>query len=674
MKALFFPAIKLMDRLNYTLKFSLVITIFVLALLPMAWNIVSSINDDIAFLEKERVGLEYLVAVRNVMAEIPKHRGLTNTYLKGDKSVKSAIMKQRAVINTQLAQLEKTDSKHSDTLNITTGFATIKSQWLAIETSSTKMEAEESFTKHTELVQKIIDHMSLIADKSGLTLDPELDSFYMMNMLSKTLPSIIESMAVARGFSSGIVASGGLTPQSWAKLSNLIDRLTVSSSILTKESATILSANTELTGKISAEKNDAINSISKFNKMLKNDLLDADEVTLTANHFFSNGSQAINAVYTFYDAISPELDSIFTQRIEHDKSQRLTTILTIIAAIFITIYLFAGFYTSVQNAIRQLSDAAGKLADGDLTARADLNSKDEMSHIADVFNDMAEKFGTVIEKVQGSTSQVATASEQMSAITVQTAQGVSQQQNDTTQVATAINEMSTTVQEVASNASSAANEANNANKQANNGKNVVNETVASITSLANEIESTATVIQHLKKESEDIGSVLDVIKGIAEQTNLLALNAAIEAARAGEQGRGFAVVADEVRTLAQRTQESTQEIESMISKLQSSANEAVNSMERGRRGANDTVTKANEAGEALDSIVSAITIINDMNTQIASASEQQSAVAEEINRNINNISQISDQTAGATQQTSTSSTELAGLADELQGLVSTFRV
>lgn len=674
MKALFFPAIKLMDRLNYTLKFGLVLTIFILALLPMAWQIVSSINDDITFLEKERVGLEYLVAVRHVMAEIPKHRGLTNTYLKGDQSVEPAILKQRSVVNAQLAQLEKVDNKHSNTLNTTAGFSSIKSLWRAIETSSLKMEAEESFTKHSDLVQKVIDHMSLVADKSGLTLDPELDSFYMMNMLSKTLPSAIESMAVARGFSAGVVASGGLSPQSWAKLSNLIDRLTVSSSIVTKEADTILNANPELTSKISSVKSDATNFILRFNNMLRNDLLDADEVTLTAKDFFSNGSQAINAVYTFYDAVSPELDAIFVQRIEHDKSQRLVTILTIIAAILASIYLFSGFYLSVQNAIKQLSDTSAKLADGDLTARAELSSKDEMSHIADVFNDMAEKFAAMVSKVQSSTSQVATASEQMTAITVKTAEGVSQQQNDTTQVATAITEMSATVQEVASNASSAATEANNANITANNGKTIVNDTVESITSLASEIGNTAGVIENLKKESEDIGSVLDVIKGIAEQTNLLALNAAIEAARAGEQGRGFAVVADEVRTLAQRTQESTQEIESMISQLRTSASEAVNSMERGKEGVSNTVAKANEAGEALNSIVSAIAVINDMNTQIASASEEQSAVAEEINRNINNISQISEQTSDATQQTSTSSAELAGLADELQGLVSTFKV
>jgi len=674
MRPLFFPATKLMDRLNYTLKFGLVITIFILALLPMAWQIVSSINDDIDFLEKERVGLKYLNAVRHVMAEIPDHRGLTNTYLEGDKSVESSIMKQRSTINAQLAKLEKIDSKYSNVLNITSGFAAIKSSWLAIETTSLNMEAEESITKHSDLVQKIIDHMSLVADKSGLTLDPKLDSFYMMNMLSKTLPSAIESMAVARGFSAGVVASGGLTPQSWAKLSNLIDRITVSSSILTKDADTILNANPELTNKISSVKNDATNFILRFNNILRNDLLDADEVTLTANDFLSNGSQAINAVYTFYDAISPELDAIFVQRVESNKSQRLVTILTIIASIFASIYLFSGFYISVQNAIKQLSDAASKLADGDLTSRAELNCKDEMSHIAEVFNHMAEKFSAMVSKVQSSTSQVATASEQMTAITVKTAEGVSQQQNDTTQVATAITEMSATVQEVASNASSAATEANNANVTANNGKVIVNDAVESITLLANEINNTAEVIENLKKESEDIGSVLDVIKGIAEQTNLLALNAAIEAARAGEQGRGFAVVADEVRTLAQRTQESTQEIENMISQLRSSANEAVSSMERGTAGVSNTVAKANQAGEALNSIVSAIAIINDMNTQIASASEEQSAVAEEINRNINNISQISDQAAESTQQTSTSSAELAGLADELQELVNTFRV
>jgi methyl-accepting chemotaxis protein len=227
---------------------------------------------------------------------------------------------------------------------------------------------------------------------------------------------------------------------------------------------------------------------------------------------------------------------------------------------------------------------------------------------------------------------------------------------------------------VARNASSAADEAHTADLEAQQGKQVVSETTQAISSLANEVDNASTVIQKLESDSESISSILDVIRGIAEQTNLLALNAAIEAARAGEQGRGFAVVADEVRSLANRTQESTQEIQKMIEKLQSGASDAVEVMVKGRDWANTSVEKAEQAASALERITKAVDVINSMNTQIATAAEEQSAVAQEIDRNVTNIHQVSNQTADGATQTAGASDELARLATDLQQLVSHFKL
>ncbi len=311
---------------------------------------------------------------------------------------------------------------------------------------------------------------------------------------------------------------------------------------------------------------------------------------------------------------------------------------------------------------------------GDLTHKVSISGKDEFAWMCWEYSQGRKGFMALVKEILGSAGQLAAAAEELSAITEQSNAGVMRQQGEIGQVATAMNEMSATVAEVSKNAASAATAAQEADDRAKDGWNVVNTTVETINNLASEVERTSEVIENLKGDSLSIGAVLDVIRDIAEQTNLLALNAAIEAARAGEQGRGFAVVADEVRTLASRTQQSTREINDMIERLQNGANQAVSVMEMGRAKAEESVAQAAKAGEALQSITGVVDKIKSMNMQIASAAEEQSATAEEINRNIVNISEVAQETASGSQQTASASDELARLASDLQGQVGKFKI
>ena len=347
-------------------------------------------------------------------------------------------------------------------------------------------------------------------------------------------------------------------------------------------------------------------------------------------------------------------------------------IVALVIALLVALFITRSIVRPLCVASLRMGDIA--VGEGDLTQRLEVHGRDELAQLGNNFNKFVARVHELVKQVAGATAQLAAAAEELTATSEQTRSNVARQQSETDQVATAMNEMTATAQEVARNAADAADAASGADGDTRTGQRVVNQTISAIRELVGEVENATGVIHRLEVDSEEIGKVLDVIRGIAEQTNLLALNAAIEAARAGEQGRGFAVVADEVRTLAQRTQESTREIQEMIERLQGGARNAVEVMGESQKRAHHTVERAAEADTSLKAITEAVARINEMNAQIASAAEEQTAVAEEINRNVVNISQaVSDTTQGA-EHTAQASDELARLAADLQHRVGQFRV
>jgi len=332
--------------------------------------------------------------------------------------------------------------------------------------------------------------------------------------------------------------------------------------------------------------------------------------------------------------------------------------------------------TSIAHALNATVDAMTDIAhgEGDMTKRMKVRGRDELARLSVGFNSFVEKIQNTILHVSTSTSTLTAASEKMMTISEETTQGVQQQRSEIEKVVSAMSDMTEAVGNVTQHAESASEIANRTDEQARDGRQVVETTISSIEKLATGVEQAADVIQRLEDDSENIGSVLEVISGIAEQTNLLALNAAIEAARAGEQGRGFAVVADEVRNLAARTQSSTEEIRQMIEKLQAGSHEAVEAMEAGRKQAHESVEQAGLAGVALEAITTAVDEITAMNRQITEAAHQQREVTEVINENIININQVAENTSDHTVELANASNDLSQLATELQELVGRFKI
>ena len=364
---------------------------------------------------------------------------------------------------------------------------------------------------------------------------------------------------------------------------------------------------------------------------------------------------------------------------EAERQERGMVMTSVVVGCIGLVVLIAISALVARSILRPLCETIAVLRDlsegkGDLTRRLDATRADETGELAEHFNRFVDKLHGIIAHVRDSVARVADAASALSGVTVRSSENLDRQREQTQQVATAVHEMAATIQEVAGSAEKAAGAATESTRLADQGRRVVASTVEAIRDLAGNVDSTAQVMRKLQADSENIGSVLDVIKGIAEQTNLLALNAAIEAARAGEQGRGFAVVADEVRTLAQRTQQSTEEIEQIIAALQAETVRAAAAADQSRNGAQTTEERAAKADESLSAIIDAVHTINAMNAQIAGAAEQQSSVAEEIARNVTQMQTFSEESATDAVQTADAGRRLSELSDALEGAVSQFRL
>jgi methyl-accepting chemotaxis protein len=368
---------------------------------------------------------------------------------------------------------------------------------------------------------------------------------------------------------------------------------------------------------------------------------------------------------------------VYIDDIERDFSKiaftlGFITLLILVPLLFISTLIARSISSPINATTKAMNDISA--GEGDLTQRLHSEGNDEVASMVLAFNTFIEKIQTTIADVNNAHTALAQATHQLDDFAKSGKQHMEQQNQETYQVATAVTEMSSTVQEIARSAEQAADSVKGANDQALEGLEIMAKTSNGITDLAHEVKCAAEVIDQLQAESQSIGSVLDVIRGIAEQTNLLALNAAIEAARAGEQGRGFAVVADEVRTLASRTQKSTEEINEMIAHLQKGTAQAVSTMNNGSKKASDTVELADTSAHALKKIVNSISTISEMNIQIATAAEEQSCVAQEIDRSIVRISKLSEESSDNSNQVSAATSDLKNLGAELNRIINKFKV
>ncbi len=674
MNVLFAPGVALIDRLRFSQKFTLIFIIMLIPLVLIGYLLIAEIEVKNRAWETEATGLEYVAGIRPLLQLIPEHRLFADVYLGGATNFGPRLQDKADVINTAFAQLQVVDERIGGTLQTDNTLAQLRQQWQVLASGMATMTADKSDQAHADLVDGLRSLLVHVADTSGLILDPELDSYYIMDLLVLRLPNLLEAMGQSQVRGNVVIGKGEIGRDDFANLSIHMDRMSTLEVEVDDSIDVILGKNPELTGALASVAEKASADVGAFISVVQHQFINTEQVTLSSEELLNRGSAAVGSVFTLYDALTPALNGLFQQHIAQGKRKEQVALTLLCAVILLIVYLFVAFYLAVMRSVNVLASSAEQLAGGDLTVRVRLTTNDELDAIGQSFNNMSQSFRALVSQVMASSTQVATAAEQLSAVTRETTGGIARQQAETGRVVAAITEMSATVQEVATRAQGAFVASQDASIEAGAGEQVVANTIAQIHTLADRIQQSAQTIQALEVDSESIDSVVVVIRSIAEQTNLLALNAAIEAARAGEQGRGFAVVADEVRNLASKTQTSTQEIQVIVEKLQAAARSAVLDMNKSREQADRGVAVASEAGSSLQKITAAVTIISDMNTHIASAAEQQSVVAEEINRNIMTIAQITEHNVAGANQTSVASRELAQLASGLQDVVARFKV
>ncbi|URQ86968.1 HAMP domain-containing protein [Pseudoalteromonas sp. SCSIO 43088] len=439
----------------------------------------------------------------------------------------------------------------------------------------------------------------------------------------------------------------------------------------------IIESNADLYNDLNSYVENLVNNVRGNNSLSANKKRLIDAIAQTQAELANAEKSTTEALKQLKELVDQATVLAFDLQQDVSGNVSTATIWTWIAMVIATLIAIAVAAITVSRITKPLSEVNRILdivASGDMTQRLDDSAKDEFGELSRSCNTLIESLRTLIQGIISRSTQLAAASEETSAITEESSQAIRNQQAQVEQAATATTEMSSTSQTVSSSAQQALSEIKNADKEADRVKGISSQNKATIEQLAREVDDASQVINKLHKDSASIGGILDVIRGIAEQTNLLALNAAIEAARAGEQGRGFAVVADEVRSLASKTQESTQEIQAMIESLQVGAEAAVSAMSKGKQQAESCVEQSDLANTALDSITAAVAQAHNVSEEISTAAHEQQQVSQEISERLESIVAIAEQTAEGANQTNISSSEVAKLAEELRLSVDAFKV
>lgn len=667
------PGIEIISRLSISKKF---LVVFALSLVPVCYSVyyaVAKSQITVSSTVNEITHLQLIKEIKPLLIDLHMASGLTSRYLDGDKNLESQLTDTQNKVSRQLEIIQAQDSYQLLSETLKGNIGKLSREWREIKNAHLDFSAAEAYSRYSHLISAVLATMASIMEESALITDPEAHTALLIYSFVKQLPMTIELIGSTRNIGSGIIHQGEFTSDSFILLSNLNKQLELEQKQLLHSLNNRIS-NIAQTEQLSIFLGSFQQSLEKFIQTTNLKILKTKQIQISVEEYFSLGTAAIEQASKLHENNYQQLILALQERKSKVHFEAWLYVLSTLGLVLCAFYLFACVSHNMLDSILKIKHCVDRVAEGDLTAQVSIKAKDEIREIGTDINIMIENTKQLACKVLAVTNDLVETAEKNNAAALLSHKKINQQNQEVDQVANAMNQMSETVQEVALNAEQTATSTSSADNDSKAGYKIVQNTIDSISALAQELEAASGSINELQSNVDGIGSVLDVIQGIADQTNLLALNAAIEAARAGESGRGFAVVADEVRTLASKTQESTEEIRQMIDKLKASAALSVNAMISGNEKSQSTVEDAKKAGEALTQISDSVGKISQMSERIASAASEQSSVTDDIKQNIMSVKQISEVTQKTAKEAAQNSQFLSDVAGNLKELVVQFKV
>ena len=676
MKSLLWPAVALMNRLSFGMKFSLISVLFLLPMLVTNFFLVRDSYREFQGTQVELQSLDLLGSSLALRRDLETLNNLVQI---------NASLGQSGKAGDVEAKIGSLEQQVLTRLQGMTAMAIEPEQVSAFEAKRDEMigafkaqQAESSLQSKSALIGKLLNSAQMfsqiIASQAGLSRDNQSDIRQLSELIIGTTPKVTQILGEGRALGASSLGLGFLNSASSTRFDELLGQIEKLQGEYDLKLQDALGSSKAAGQALATQADGSKSTLKKASELIEEQVVMADTLDAPWPAFFDQVSGLMAQTYELNEATQDFLGVQLQQRLEQNRSHMVLQAVALVAVFLLIFYLYAGFYASTRTTLQHLGQMMDKVAAGDMTVNFVARSQDELGELGEVFNGTVAKIHDLIEQVGRTVAEVERQAEQVETVSARSNQAVAGQRSQIELVATAMNQMSATAQEVARSAAAAVSSAHSVNDETLSGRGLVESQQGSIARLASEIDQSVQVINQLATDSQAISRVLDVIKSIAEQTNLLALNAAIEAARAGEQGRGFAVVADEVRTLAKRTQQSTEEIEAMITRLHGGVGAAVKAMGTSHEMASGTVGQSEKVQQALENILGAVGMIVDQNQQIAAAVEQQTAVAHDIDQNIVEINRAGERTAEGAHQTEDASRALSAQVVQLKQLINAFRV